>query len=95
MCSTWEKARMRTDQSVRPAHTVHRNTSFKLRQDFKKENAVLIRMGDEIEENPLPRASGCRNVTCIGGKNVGEEENGEKNRVRARTHQPRHRGRPI
>ena len=61
---------------------------------FEKENAVLIRMSIEIEEKTLPRTSGCRNVTCIGGKNVGEEK-GKKNRVRTRTHQPRHRGRSI
>jgi hypothetical protein len=40
---------------------------------------VLIHMSNEMEEKPLPRASGCRNVTCIGGKNVGEEEKGKKN----------------
>jgi len=54
---------------------------YKLRQEteFEKENAVLIRMSNEIKEKPLPRASGCRNVTCIGGKNVGEKEKGKKN----------------
>ena len=36
---------------------------------------MLIRMSNEIEEKPLPRASGCRNVTCIGGKNVGGKGN--------------------
>ena len=46
----------------------------KLRQRLKKENTVLIRMSNEMEEKPLPRASGCHNVTCIGGRNVGEEE---------------------
>jgi len=45
---------------------------YKLRQ-FAKENAVLIRMSNEIEEKPLPGVSGCRNVTCSGGKIVGEK----------------------
>ncbi len=35
---------------------------------------MLIRMSNEMEEKPLPRASGCHNITCIGGKNIGEEE---------------------
>jgi hypothetical protein len=35
---------------------------------------MLICMSNEMEEKPLPRASGCRNETCIEGKNVGEEE---------------------
>jgi hypothetical protein len=37
---------------------------------------VLIHMSNEIEEKPLPRASGCRNVTCMG------EECREKRRVK-------------
>jgi hypothetical protein len=41
---------------------------YKIEAEFEKENAVLIYMSNEIEEKPLPRASRCRNVTCIGGK---------------------------
>lgn len=35
-------------------------------------------MSNEIEEKPLPRASGCRNKTYIEGKSVGEEEKDSK-----------------
>jgi len=33
-------------------------------RQLDRENPVLVRMSNEIEKKPLPRASGCRNVTC-------------------------------
>jgi hypothetical protein len=57
MCSTWEEER--------------NNIVCKLRE-FERENAVFIRMGNEIEEKRLLRAF-CRNITCIGGTMSGKQ----------------------
>lgn len=48
---------------------------------FEEEIAVLICMSNETEEKTLPRASGFRNVTCIGdggGKECRGEREGKR-----------------
>jgi hypothetical protein len=47
---------------------------------------MLMCMSNEMEEKPLPRASGCRNGTYIGGKNVGEKEKDSKKIESAQGH---------
>jgi hypothetical protein len=51
-----------------------RSLCAKTEAEIEKGESVLIRMSNEMEDKPLPRASRCHNVMCIGGRNVGEEE---------------------